>query len=62
MTRSLEGRAEVAAAGLPPLLVRADRVAHTVAQGVHGRRRVGTGETFWQFRQYQPGDTPASID
>ena len=26
----------------------------TVAQGVHGRRRVGQGETFWQFRHYQP--------
>ncbi len=60
--RNLQGRAEVSAAGLPPLLVRAERVAHTVAQGVHGRRRVGLGETFWQFRQYQPGDTPASID
>ena len=28
---------------LPPLLVAAERVAATVAQGVHGRRRVGTG-------------------
>lgn len=59
---TLQGRAENAAAGLPPLLIRAERVAHTVAQGVHGRRRVGLGEAFWQFRQYQPGDTPASID
>jgi uncharacterized protein (DUF58 family) len=29
---------------------------------VHGRRRVGQGETFWQFRQYQPGDAAARID
>jgi uncharacterized protein (DUF58 family) len=33
-----------------------------VAQGVHGRRRVGVGETFWQFRPYQPGDATARID
>ena len=32
-----------AAAALPPLLVAAERVAATVAQGVHGRRRVGPG-------------------
>jgi uncharacterized protein (DUF58 family) len=47
---------------LPPLLVAAERVANTVAQGVHGRRRVGTGESFWQFRQFQPGDTRSAID
>jgi uncharacterized protein (DUF58 family) len=58
----LRERAERAAAGLPPLLVAAERVAATVAQGVHGRRRVGQGETFWQFRQYQPGDAAARID
>jgi len=58
----LRGRAEQAAAALPPLLVAAERVASTVAQGVHGRRRVGQGETFWQFRQYQPGDAAARID
>ena len=55
-------RAEQAAATLPPLLVAAERVAATVAQGVHGRRRVGQGEAFWQFRQYQPGDAAARID
>ncbi|WP_425429083.1 DUF58 domain-containing protein [Azospirillum thermophilum] len=55
-------RAEELAATLPPLLVAAERVAATVAQGVHGRRRVGLGETFWQFRRYQPGDSPAMID
>ncbi len=58
----LRDRAEQTAAGLPPLLVAAERVAATVAQGVHGRRRVGQGETFWQFRQYQPGDPAARVD
>lgn len=59
---ALQHRAEQLAASLPPLLVEAERVAATVAQGVHGRRRVGTGETFWQFRQYQPGDPAPRID
>ena len=44
------------------MLVAAERVASTVAQGVHGRRRVGIGESFWQFRQYQPGDPIQRID
>jgi uncharacterized protein (DUF58 family) len=50
-------RAEALAARLPPLLVEAERVAETVRQGVHGRRRVGVGESFWQFRPYAPGDS-----
>jgi uncharacterized protein (DUF58 family) len=55
-------RAEQLAATFPPLLVAAERVASTVAQGVHGRRRTGQGETFWQFRAYTPGDAATAID
>ena len=62
VTARLQDRAEQTAAALPPLLVAAERVAATVAQGVHGRRRVGQGETFWQFRQYEPGDAATRID
>jgi uncharacterized protein (DUF58 family) len=54
--------AERLAQTLPPLLVAAERVAATVSQGVHGRRRVGQGETFWQYRRYQSGDSTQSID
>ena len=54
--------AEALGARLPPLLVAADRVASTVAQGVHGRRRVGQGDSFWQFRRYVSGDALARID
>ena len=61
-TLPLRHRAEQLAATLPPLLVAAERVASTVAQGVHGRRRVGQGETFWQFRHYDMSDRPQSID
>ncbi|HUN47428.1 MAG TPA: DUF58 domain-containing protein [Stellaceae bacterium] len=59
---TLKHRAEELAAQLPPLLVEAERVAVTVSQGVHGRRRVGQGETFWQFRQYEPGEPAQRID
>lgn len=55
-------RAEQLAARLPPLMVAAERVAATVAQGVHGRRRVGQGDSFWQFRQFLPGDPVHRID
>jgi uncharacterized protein (DUF58 family) len=54
--------AEELAAAFPALLVAADRVASTVAQGVHGRRRVGQGETFWQYRRFTYGDSPQQID
>lgn len=54
--------AEQAAAAFPPLLVAAERVAATVAQGIHGRRRTGPGDSFWQFRRYQAGDPAQAID
>jgi uncharacterized protein (DUF58 family) len=54
--------AEALGARLPPLMVAAGRVAETVAAGAHGRRRVGLGESFWQFRPYQQGDTVERID
>src|ERR1700688_3647969 len=55
-------RAEALGSRLPPLLVAARRVAATVAQGVHGRRRVGQGDSFWEFRPYVSGDTVNRID
>ena len=55
-------RAEWLGARLPPLMVQAERVAATVAQGVHGRRRVGQGDSFWQFRAFLPGDPTSRID
>ncbi len=59
---AIRREAERAAGRLPPLMVEAYRIAATVAQGVHGRRRVGQGDTFWQFRHYQTGDSAQSID
>lgn len=60
--QGLEHGAAALAARLPPLLVAAERVAATVAAGAHGRRRTGPGETFWQYRPYQPGDPASAID
>ncbi|MCP1337508.1 DUF58 domain-containing protein [Futiania mangrovi] len=60
--RPLRAEAEALGARLPPLLVEAERVAATVAQGVHGRRRVGMGETFWQYRHARAGDPATAID
>ncbi len=54
--------AEQLGAALPPLLVEAERVAATVMPGVHGRRRAGPGEAFWQFRPYVAGDPSSRID
>ena len=60
--RGKAGRAEALGGRLPPLLIAARRVAATVAQGVHGRRRVGQGDSFWQFRPYVSGDPVNRID
>lgn len=54
--------AAVTAASLPDLLVEALKIAHTVAPGLHGRRRAGPGESFWQFRHYSQSDSISRID
>ena len=59
---TLRRRAERLAAPYPALLAEAERVAAVVAQGVHGRRRPGQGETFWQYRNYQSSDSAHHID
>ncbi|MHA6289371.1 DUF58 domain-containing protein [Maricaulis sp. CAU 1757] len=59
---ALRHAGEDAAARLPALLAEARRIAATVAQGVHGRRRSGVGETFWQYRHHRPEDGRAAID
>ncbi|HXC54812.1 MAG TPA: DUF58 domain-containing protein [Rhizomicrobium sp.] len=59
---NLQYEAEALGAGLPPLLVDAERLAAAVSLGVHGRRKAGMGESFWQFRRYRPEDSAAAID
>lgn len=47
---------------LPGLIVAAKEVASSVLHGVHGRRRAGIGETFWQFRPFVAGEPAANVD
>ncbi|WDI30442.1 DUF58 domain-containing protein [Hyphococcus flavus] len=54
--------AEYAAALFPALLIEAEKIAQSVSAGLHGRRRAGPGETFWQHRPYAFGDPVSSID
>jgi uncharacterized protein (DUF58 family) len=61
-THRLAQRGEGASLALPPMLVRAEKIAATVILGVHGRRAAGPGETFWQYRPYGFGDSTQRID
>ncbi len=49
------------AARLPALMLEARRVAASVV-GVHGRRKAGPGESFWQFRALAAGESANRID
>jgi hypothetical protein len=42
------GSAQTSRAGLPRLVLEARRVSSLLAHGLHGRRRAGPGESFWQ--------------
>jgi uncharacterized protein (DUF58 family) len=35
---------------------------HNLSGGIHGRRKAGSGDDFWQFRTYSTGDNIRSID
>src|SRR5918912_2019316 len=47
---------------MPRLVLEARRVAASLAHGLHGRRRAGPGESFWQFRPFVAGETAQRID
>ena len=47
---------------LPQLVLEARRAAATLTHGIHGRRRAGIGETFWQFRPFVAGEAAQRID
>lgn len=46
----------------PALLTQARRISASVVHGVHGRRRKGMGETFWEFRHADISDPVSRID
>src|SRR6266852_3016310 len=61
-TRRATGEARSLADAMPRLILEARRVAATVIHGLHGRRRAGTGENFWQFRRFMSGEPAARVD
>lgn len=66
-TARVPGRRESEAAvalsdRMPRLVLEARRVSSMLAHGLHGRRRAGPGESFWQFRPFVNGEAAARID
>lgn len=55
-------RARQRAILLPDCLLEAKRVANSVISGLHGRKKRGIGENFWQFRPYSEGESLSRID
>ncbi|HXX07218.1 MAG TPA: DUF58 domain-containing protein [Pseudolabrys sp.] len=47
---------------IPRLILDARRVASTVIHGLHGRRRAGPGENFWQYRRFVSGEPAQNVD
>src|SRR5262245_6763125 len=47
---------------MPRLILEARRVAATVIHGLHGRRRAGSGENFWQYRRFVSGEPASRVD
>ena len=56
------GVARVLAESLPRLILEARRIAATVIHGLHGRRRAGPGENFWQYRRFLSGEPARRVD
>jgi uncharacterized protein (DUF58 family) len=56
------GDGRTLAATMPRLIMEARRVAATIIHGLHGRRRAGPGENFWQYRRFMSGEPAARVD
>src|SRR5271156_3651401 len=56
------GEGRTLAASMPRLILEARRVAATVIHGLHGRRRAGPGENFWQYRRFVSGEPAGRVD
>lgn len=49
-------------ASMPRLILEARRAAASVFHGLHGRRRAGPGENFWQYRRFSAGEPANRVD
>src|SRR5579862_9970375 len=60
--RRATGAGRSLAASMPRLILEARRIAATIIHGLHGRRRAGTGENFWQYRRFISGEPSQNVD
>ena len=60
--RRADGESRTLAASLPRLVLEARRIAANVIHGLHGRRRAGSGENFWQYRRFVSGEPAQNVD
>ena len=60
--RRADGESRTLAASLPRLVLEARRIAANVIHGLHGRRRAGSGESFWQYRRFVSGEPASRVD
>ena len=60
--RQATGSGRTLADAMPRLILEARRVAATVIHGLHGRRRAGPGENFWQYRRFMSGEPASNVD
>ncbi len=60
--RRADGESRTLAATLPRLVLDARRIAANVIHGLHGRRRAGAGESFWQYRRFVSGEPAQRVD
>ncbi len=58
----LRHEAEGSVSSLPALMTKAEKIASSTLHGPHAQRKSGSGEKFWQFREYDSSDRPQDID
>jgi uncharacterized protein (DUF58 family) len=61
-TQQASGQARTLAETMPRLILEARRIAATVIHGLHGRKRAGPGENFWQYRRFLSGEPARRVD
>src|ERR1700741_470577 len=61
-TQHASGEARTLAETMPRLILEARKIAATVIHGLHGRKRAGPGENFWQYRRFLSGEPARRVD
>jgi uncharacterized protein (DUF58 family) len=61
-TQQANGQARSLAETMPRLILESRRIAATVIHGLHGRKRAGPGENFWQYRRFMSGEPARRVD